>query len=153
MAKEKRVRDIVGFSQVLEVKPEKSIKEVVSQSISALKQGYSPVLLAKDGEQIVGMLCWEDLLSALVPSYAKGKVNMEIFWEGLFTDQWQIIAGKTVKDLMRPPITVDIDDTLSRVAYTLVREKVNSALVYDRGKMVGIVSTGDLFNQLLDSTA
>jgi len=148
MASEKRVRDIMGFSSVIEVDRESSVKNLVTTSLPALKSGYNPTILVKDENSIVGMLSWDDLLYALVPSYAKGYWKMEIFWEGLFIDQWKNIADCKVKDLMRPPIAVNIDDTLAKVAYTLVNSKVSSVLVNDRGKMVGMISTGDLFTHL-----
>lgn len=153
MKKEKRVRDIMGFSSVIEVEQERSIKDTVAVSLPALKSGYNPTILAKDGNKIVGMLSCEDLLNALLPSYTKGDIKMEIFWEGLFQDQWRTIADRTIKDLMRPPVSVDINDSLTKVAYKLVNSRVSSVLVSDRGKVVGTISTGDLFSQLLECSA
>lgn len=150
---EKRVRDIMSFSSLVEVGPESSIKEVVTASLPALRAGYSPTIVVKDGDKIIGMACWNDVLGALVPAYAKGKIKMEIFWEGLFTEQWHAIAGEKIKKLIRPPVFVALDDTLMKVAYKLVNDKINSVLVKDQGKLVGVISTGDLFNELLQCSA
>lgn len=153
MIKEKRVRDIVGFSQLVEVDYKNTIKEVVGAALPLLKAGYSPTIVVKEQSKIIGMLCWSDILNVLLPAYAKGEIKMEVFWEGLLFHQWSTIADHNVKDAMRQPVFVDIDDTLAKVAYTLIENKISSILVTDRGKLVGMISAGDLFNELYDDPA
>ncbi len=153
MAKEKRVRDIMGFSQMVEMGHESTVKEVVAAALPALKAGYNPTIVVKERDNIIGVLCWNDLLNVLLPPYTKGEIKVEIFWEGLLLDQWRTIADLNVKDAMRSPVFVDIDDTLAKVAYTLIESKMSSVLVTDRGKMVGMIGAGDLFNELYECPA
>ncbi|MBO8128315.1 MAG: CBS domain-containing protein [Peptococcaceae bacterium] len=150
MISEKRVRDIMGPSLLVEVSPETSVKELVAAFMQAIREGKDPTVLIKERNNVVGMLNRNDLLDILDPPYTKGDIKMEIFWEGLFTDQWRAVAERKVKDLMRSPVVVDPDDTLMKVSHIFNDRKVSTVLVVDQGQLVGTVSVDNLFNELVN---
>ena len=57
----------------------------------------------------------------------------------------------TVSDLMaRDPFILQVDSSLSDAVRTMIRDKFGSAVVLDRGNVVGVFTTIDALRALLD---
>jgi len=153
MLQEKRAREISGSSLPVEVGPDSNIKELAAAFMQAWRYGNTdPTALVKEGNNIVGMINQADLLDALEPSYTKGAIKTEIFWQGLLTERWRGIANYKVKELMRPPVVVDANDTLMKVSHVLNTQGAGMVLVVDGERLVGTITAGDILKELMQST-
>lgn len=94
------------------------------------------------GQEIIGMLSYTDLLRV---SYAdtveEGEEDVETVVFNMFTIE-QVMA----KDLVK----VSSDTTIKEVAQILSRKEFHALPVVDNNELVGIVTTTDLINFLLD---
>jgi len=150
MSREKRVRDLVGTLPLCKVGPEDDLKTLAAVLAKTVEgDNPDPLALVMDGSQIIGTVNRADLLSALEPPYTKGRIKMEVFWEGLFTEQWCGIVSGKVKDFMRSPVVVDINDTLMKAAHVMTENRVSTVLVLDADRVAGTLSVIDLIQELV----
>lgn len=57
---------------------------------------------------------------------------------------------KTIKDIMRQPVTIGEDATLHDVLEKMIEQKTNSILVIDENKkLIGLVNTGSVIAQII----
>lgn len=62
------------------------------------------------------------------------------------------IATTAVREVMSPvPVTVSVDSEIGEVARLMVTERIHRVLVTDRDRLVGIVSSLDLVNAMVDA--
>ncbi len=94
-----------------------------------------------EGERIVGVISRSDLLRI---SYADLTENEETV-ESIVYDMYTIPQVMT-----RVPVTVESDTTVKEVAEILSKQSFHSIPVLENGKLVGIVTTTDLINYLLE---
>lgn len=136
------VSESTSFHQAAEV--------IFSHHISGL-----PVV--DDKGQCVGIISEKDLLQALFPTYS------ELFQMDNETPLYTLdlenlehhatsVTNLKVKDLMnRQIIMVDSDTPVLQAASMMVIYRVRRLPVIDNGKLVGIVSQGDVFRSILKS--
>ncbi|HHH39401.1 MAG TPA: CBS domain-containing protein [Sedimenticola sp.] len=124
------------------VTPETGLLEVVSLMCLYRFSGL-PVL---EGEKMVGFIAEKDVLHKLFPTLE------DMMSDGLGSVDFDEMMGKykgvvnlKVKDLMTPSvITVSPDDHILKAATTMVRRKFRRIPVADAGKLVGMLSLGDI---------
>ncbi len=149
MSWEKRVEDIMESLPAAEVQPDSQLRTVLNIISEAEGKGKcNPTVLVREGDLILGTVSSSDILSALQPRYTKGRMKMEIFWEGLLTEQWHKIACRAVTDVMKTPVIVDANDTLMKASHKMTKHNASVVLVADLNRIVGAVSVKGLFREL-----
>ena len=106
-------------------------KDDLSTAIRLLMRhniGGLPVL-ATDGS-VVGILAERDVVRAAY-------------------DKPTALDSLRVQDVMRPAPTCDADDTIRDAMHRMTVERQRHFLVLDEGKLVGVLSVGDLVNDRL----
>jgi len=124
------------------VAPDTGLLEVVS--LMCLYR-YSGLPVMED-DQMVGFIAEKDVLHKLFPTLE------DMISEGLGSVDFEGMMGKykdvvnlKVKDLMiRGVITVAPDDHILKAATTMVRHKFRRIPVADVGRLVGMLSLGDV---------
>jgi CBS domain-containing protein len=112
------------------------------------------VAVVTDLGELVGLVTDQDMLAALLPSYV---VDDEALARVLEEDEEARLsirlAGKQTRDLIdettREEAVVAPDDTLIRVADTMVRSKGPAVLVVEGRKVVGVITADVLLKALL----
>jgi CBS domain-containing protein len=93
------------------------------------ERAASGLLLATDGS-VVGILAERDVVRAAY-------------------DKPTALDSLRVQDVMRPAPTCDADDTIRDAMHRMTAERQRHFLVLDEGKLVGVLSVGDLVNDRL----
>jgi len=124
-----RVRDLIRDKSdtVITVQA----KDELSTAIRLLMRhniGGLPVL-ADDGS-VVGILAERDVVRAAY-------------------DKPFAFAERRVQDVMRPAPTCDADDTIADAMHRMTVQRQRHFLVLDKGKLVGVLSVGDLLKDRL----
>lgn len=97
-----------------------------------------PVL---DGEKLVGIVTDRDI-ERVSPSQATSLSVYEINY---------LLSKVTVADAMvKDPVTCTPDTFIEDAALLMRNNRINSLMVVDNGRLVGIVSDSDLFDALID---
>lgn len=152
-----RVRDLASaFDEGAFVKQECRVRELVEvfQKMNNGPGASGPLVLVVDEQdRAVGMVTPLDILKAVEPEFLKPEYNCEAYWSGLFTQRCRNIADKPVGEIMRPLVTVKADDTLMRAANLIRRHGVNTILVLDGDRVVGTMSTKELFRAMAEAVA
>lgn len=94
------------------------------------------------GEEIIGMLSYTDLLRISFADAAyEEEENVETIVYNMFTIE-QVMAKNLV--------SVSSQTTIKEAAEILAKKEFHALPVVDEGKLVGILTTTDLINYLLD---
>lgn len=94
-----------------------------------------------EGDRVVGVISRSDLLRI---SYADLNENEETV-DSVVYDMYTLPQVMT-----RVPVTVESNTTIKEVAEILSKQSFHSIPVVEEGKLVGIVTTTDLINYLLE---
>lgn len=94
-----------------------------------------------EGDRVVGVISRSDLLRI---SFADLNESEETV-DSVVYDMYSIPQVMT-----RVPVTVESDTTIKEVAEILSKQSFHSIPVVEQGKLVGIVTTTDLINYLLE---
>ena len=124
--------------------------EVIAQLM--LEHKISAVPLIDSDQRLLGIVSETDLLRLEETQTEK---HAQSWWLKLFNAKDKVATGvvKTrghfAKDIMTAPaISVDEASTIQDVASLFLRRKINQAPVTRGGKLVGIVSRGDLVSAI-----
>ena len=165
---EHKVEDVMipveAYAQLLE-------SQTVAEGIKELKRTFSPQmrtgsimetghrsLLVFDADgNLKGILAIMDLLEAILPGYlsapkpstADSMQYSPMFWSGMFTREVRQLATTPVGELMSPtPPSIDHDANLMEVAYMMARNNCRRMVVFQKGKIVGVIREQDLFFEM-----
>jgi CBS-domain-containing membrane protein len=113
------------------------------------------VFVQDDQGELQGLVSDTTLLAFLLPRYlAEDRALVGVLGEDVADALWQRLRGRTVRDLL--PVStaglpeVDGNDTLVKVAATLVRSGASLVAVRDRdGRLLGGITTSQLIRRLL----
>lgn len=94
-----------------------------------------------EGDRLVGVISRSDLLRISFADLTENEENVEAIVYDLYT---------IPQVMTRVPVTVVSDATIKEVAEIFSKQSFHSMPVVDEGKLVGIVTTTDLINYLLD---
>jgi CBS domain-containing protein len=113
------------------------------------------VFVQDDQGELQGLVVDTTLLAFLLPRYlAEDRALVGVLGEDVADALWQRLRGRTVRDLL-PASTaglpeVDANDTLVKVAATLVRSGASLVAARDRdGRLLGGITTSQLIGRLL----
>ena len=119
------------------------------------EEAVEGVFVQDDQGELQGLVADTTLLAFLLPRYlAEDRALVGVLGEDVADALWQRLRGRTVRDLL-PASTaglpeVDGNDTLVKVAATLVRTGASLVAVRDRdGRLLGGITTSQLIGRLL----
>jgi CBS domain-containing protein len=119
------------------------------------EEAVEGVFVQDDQGELQGLVADTTLLAFLLPRYlAEDRALVGVLGEDVADALWQRLRGRTVRDLL-PASTaglseVEADDTLVKVAATLVRTGASLVAVRDRdGRLLGGITTSQLIGRLL----
>lgn len=100
------------------------------------------------GKEFVGIVTDRDLRSA-APSQV---ITFDAYERQLMPELYDLLAKIRVKDIMcRKVITVGPEQTIVLAAHLMLRHRISGLPVMgDGGKLVGIITEGDIFKALVD---
>jgi len=100
------------------------------------------------GKEFVGIVTDRDLRSA-APSQV---ISFDAYERQLMPELYDLLAKIRVKDIMcRKVITVGPEQTIVMAAHLMLRHRISGLPVTDpAGKLVGIITEGDIFKALAD---
>jgi CBS domain-containing protein len=144
-----KVKDAMNAS-VRTVKPDTKIMEVASLMTLYRFQGL-PVL--DDTGELVGIIAERDLLHSLFPKLenlmAEGMHSVDYDKE---MGRYKEVLGLNVSDLMTAnPVTVDPEMHVLRAATIMVKHNFRRIPVAENGKLVGMLSLGDVHKAIFHS--
>jgi CBS domain-containing protein len=144
-----KVQDAMNRS-VRTVKPDTKIMEVASLMTLYRFQGLPGL---DDDDALVGIIAERDLLHSLFPKLenlmAEGMHSVDYDKE---MGRYKEVLGLTVADLMTAkPVTVDPDMHLLRAATIMVKHNFRRIPVAADGKLVGMLSLGDVHKAIFHS--
>ena len=134
------------------VTPETSLADVATTMCIHHVAGL-PVVDEEGSDRIIGMIAEKDLLHYLFPSLEElmeglGKVDFEAM-----ENEYASVTNLKVKDLMAPKIvSVPPDMPMLRATSVMVRHKFRRIPVVDDGRLVGMLSMGDVHKALFKET-
>ena len=94
-----------------------------------------------EGKKIVGVLSYSDLLKISYADVTEGEEEVEAVVYDMFTIP-QVMA--------KVPVTVPSDTIIKEVVEILAKQTFHSIPVVDNDELVGIVTTTDILNYLLE---
>jgi CBS domain-containing membrane protein len=112
--------------------------EMAERLFKSKKIRHIPVV---SGDAIIGMLSYTDLLRISFADAANDDNSIESVVYNMFTIE-QVMASNLVK--------ASSDTTIKKVAEILAKKEFHALPVVDDEKLVGIVTTTDLINYLLE---
>ena len=119
------------------------------------EEAVEGVFVQDDQGELQGLVADTTLLAFLLPRYlAEDRALVGVLGEDVADALWQRLHDRTVRDLLPVPTTglpeVDGNDTLVKVAATLVRSGASLVAVRDRdGRLLGGITTSQLIQRLL----
>lgn len=126
-----KVRDILGAkgSDVATMRSEAAISTVVRR----LKlEGIGAIVISEDESQVVGIISERDIVRGLA-------------------DYGSELLEKRVIDLMTSPVkTCTLDSNIKDIMEVMTRTRVRHLPVLDGGRLVGIISIGDVVKNRLE---
>ena len=119
------------------------------------EEAVEGVFVQDNQGELQGLVADTTLLAFLLPRYlAEDRALVGVLGEDVADALWQRLRGRTVRDLL--PVStaglpeVDGNDTLVKVAATLVRSGASLVAVRDRdGRLLGGITTSQLIGRLL----
>ena len=151
-----KVRDVMNVKPI-SVQVDRPVSDA-AQLLRKNKISGMPVL---DGERLVGIVSESDLLRLLSVEEDGGNLWLpspfEIFevpfrdlmkWEKMRSSMDEIPKKKVVDVMSRNLHEVGPDDTVEEAASIMTRHRINRLPVVEDGRLVGIVTRGDIISGL-----
>ena len=119
-----------------------SIKDDLVTAENVFKKNKIRHIPITSGEHIIGMLSYTDLLRiSFADAYGENELEVDTTVYNMF---------KIEQVMVKNVITVSPKDTIQEVATLLAKKEFHALPVVDNNKLVGIVTTTDLINYLLE---
>ncbi|MBF0611637.1 MAG: CBS domain-containing protein [Magnetococcales bacterium] len=144
------VRDVMART-VRTVKPEDTIRTVAA---TICTQDITGLPVVDDDNNLIGLISEKDVLHSLLPDYKEylddpiGARDFEAM-----EASYPAVLNKQVKDLMTPkPFSVTSDCPVLMAATRMTLHRFRRIPVVDGGKLVGIVTLGDIHKAIFKVT-
>ena len=133
----------------------------VKDAINALKttffldekgiaHGHRSLLVVNDHDELVGVMTVRSILHALVIAEKESDITQEYLWVYILDEIHKSAGDIPIKKVMRSKkvASVKADDDLMIAVRLMVKYRINSVPVIDKGKVVGIIRGIDVFNMI-----
>lgn len=137
--------------QVITVRPDIAVRDI----INVMKQYHITTVPVVEGDQLVGIVSESDLLMKETPVHVPAYIS---FLDSIIPlqslqhleEELRKLVGSQARHVMTSPVeTVGETDTTTTAAALMTEKKLLSLPVVDaRGKLIGIVSQGDIVRSL-----
>jgi CBS domain-containing protein len=135
---------------------------IVREAAIKFKGTFEPrsVLVFDEKYHLLGILTLKDIIRGLTPKLLQGavsKVQAALDLDSVIADLEADISGPKVKEAAQTPVsevmspikaTVDVNDSLAKALFLMVREGVSRMPVMAEEKVVGIIRLSDLFQEV-----
>jgi len=155
MPGERKVREImISLRDYSTVQAEAPLGEAIKALQESLHQdgrvwyGFHSVLVLDREQRLVGLLTLRSLLKAIeLAALHRDALLRGASWGWYFAGRVHRQSGVRVRDIMRPLslATIESEETVFQAAVKMVAHRVNSLPVLEKGRLVGIVRTIDIF--------
>jgi CBS domain-containing protein len=149
-------------ADVVTATPSMTLKQV-DQAL--IKNGITGMPVVDDGT-LVGVVSQSDIVRTIYDEQLHAQRVKDIYQspfpiplsaiDALASDTRKIsqhIVSTTVQEVMSPvPVSVEVDTPVDEVARLMVTERIHRVLVTDRNRLVGIISSLDLVNAMIEPT-
>jgi CBS domain-containing protein len=136
------VRDVMSTGLVT-ASPTDTVRSVVMKMIS---RGCGAIPVVENGDDLVGIVTLRDVLLPLYPNYGDyvhDNVHSRDFVE-MEASYPSVLAMKVAEIMSRNPLTVRPDDPALQAASYMGLKNFRRIPVVERGKLVGMLSIGDV---------
>ena len=163
--KEKKVRDLMkpleSYSSVSSDTTIKNAIYILKNSIAAVQNSNPNYLMVFENKSLVGFVGIQELFASIQPPNLRddwyrgwnvsGWAAEPTFMQGLFTSLCLDVAEKPVRDIMEPVTTaVNTDSTLEEAVFKFFKEKRDMFPVVENERLVGVLTSGDLFAEMVN---
>ncbi len=125
-----RVSDLRGVRKaVIRVGPEAGLAEIAT---TMRRSGVGAVMVSEDGDHLAGIVTERDIVAAVGVT-------------------WPTVVNRTAAQLMSSPVrTCSPADRLSEVMRIMLDRRVRHLPLVENGRLIGMVSMGDVIKGLLE---
>jgi two-component system nitrogen regulation response regulator NtrX len=110
-------------------------------------RGRRTLLVFDRKERFVGLLSAEDIVRVLIPSFLLESPYASYF-TGMFLAQAKVVGKLPIHDIIRSPISVEVDAPLMEATSLLVSRNLSHVPVTRKGQLVGILRPEDLYQEI-----
>jgi len=134
--------------KVLTISPKTSFEEIVKVLV---KNKISGVPVMDKNQKIVGIVSEKDLFHKLFPSQKAFYKDPEYFmnFDRLENDAKAVLSIKAKKIMSKKVIYVEPDDHILKAVSLFVMHNIRRLPVLNKGRIVGIVTTNNIYRNFL----
>lgn len=117
-----------------------------------LQKRVSAVPVAETDGTLVGLLSEKDLFRALYPTYKEWVENTSLYTDFEEMERDAIAsAGRTIDEVMsRRLVTAERTTPVLKIGALMVASGIHQIPVVERGKLIGMVSRGEIYRAILE---
>ncbi len=124
------------------------LKNIRAAYLKAVPEGFLPgqvrsALVYDREEKFVGIVRFSDFLKLILPSFL-GDSPYSSFFTGMFLAQCKVAGDRTIEELVRKQVFVDVKAPLMEGVHLLVEHKLINIPVIQDGELVGILRGRDI---------
>ena len=141
------VKDVMT-KRVVTVLPEDSFARIVKLLI---KKKISGVVVVNKKGKVVGVISEKDLLYKLFPSQKAFYKNLKYYmnYDNVFRDAAKITKLKAKNLMTKKIISINSSDDILKACSLFLIHNIRRLPVIDNGRLVGIVSTNNIYKNFL----
>jgi CheY-like chemotaxis protein len=154
--KEKTIAQLmVPESLYLRIYADQTVREAVSTlQISQRRQmpegdpdrGRRVLLVFDRDGRFVGLLRAHDIVQALIPRWLETPYSS--FFTGMFLAQAKVVGEIPIKEFIRTPTSIDVEQPLMEAAYLLASRRLSHLAVMSEGQLIGMLRPEDLYKEI-----
>lgn len=155
----KRKIQVIMTKDVITAKPQDSIKDTIKK-LSDNEVSGLPVV--DEDYHVIGIICEKDILNAMKTEFrivslvfpSSHALGMTFEESTKYVEIKEVLKElenlKIAKIMRKNVITADPNNTISEVLNLMVKNNINRIPVVKKGKLIGIVTRGDIIKGLSD---
>ena len=142
-----KVKDILDRN-TFTVFPETSLREVIK---IFYEYNLTSLIIVNENNEVIGMVTYSDLFRLLFPDYSEIRNHGEYLFDPQSIElKNKIYFDRPVKNLMTKfPEFIDMEMSAIEAAAIMKSYKIKQLPVTENGKLVGVISIKDLFNNFV----
>ncbi len=109
-------------------------------------RGRRTLLVFDRAERFIGLIRAEDVVRVLIPAWADSPYTS--FFTGMFLAQAKVVGELPIRDIIRPPVTIDATAPAMEAVSLLVSRHLSHLVVLHEGELAGILRPEDLYEEI-----